>query len=136
MPDSPQRAQGTQRLNQISGDIVDAAMQVHSALGPGLLEGVYERCLQHELAKRGLHSRSQVSLPVHYDGLELDAGFRLDLLVENDVIVELKSVDRLQPIHEAQLLTYLKLSGKPLGLLTNFNTVHLKNGIRRMVHQL
>ena len=136
MPDSPQRAQGTQRLNQISGDIVDAAMQVHSALGPGLLEGVYERCLQHELAKRGLRSRSQVSLPVHYDGLELDAGFRLDLPVENDVIVELKSVDRLQPIHEAQLLTYLKLSGKPLGLLTNFNTVHLKNGIRRMVHQL
>jgi GxxExxY protein len=136
MPDLPQRTQGTQRLNQISGDIVDAAMKVHSVLGPGLLEGVYERCLQHELGNRGLRCLSQVSLPVHYEGLELDAGFRLDLLVEDDVIVELKSVDKLQPIHEAQLLTYLKLSGKPLGLLINFNTVHLRDGIRRMVHQL
>ncbi len=125
-----------QILNKISGEIIDAAMTVHSTLGAGLLESIYETCLQHELRKRGIHAHSQVQLPVFYDGLTLDAGYRIDLLVEDTVIVELKSVDKLLPIHQAQLLTYLKLTNKSLGLLINFNTVHLKDGIKRMVHRL
>ena len=133
-------AEGSQNLlqdiNQMSGVIIDAAMTVHSALGPGLLENVYETCLCHELHKRGLHVQTQIKLPVQYDNLHLDAGYRLDLLVENNIIVELKSVEKILPIHQAQLLTYLKLSGKSLGLLINFNAVHLKNGIKRMVHRL
>jgi len=136
MSDLPQGTQRTQRLNTISGEIIHAAMDVHSALGPGLLESAYETCLCHELNKRNLKTRIQVPLPVNYDNLELDAGYTIDLLVEKDVIVELKSVDKLQPIHQAQLLTYLKLARKPLGLLINFNTVHLRDGIKRMVNQL
>ena len=123
-------------INEISGGIVDAAMKVHTTLGPGLLESAYEVCLRHELAQRGLHVRSQVSLPVEYDGVKLDAGYRVDLLVQNAVIVELKSVERILPLHEAQLLSYLKLSGLHLGLLINFNVVHLKDGIKRMVNHL
>jgi len=123
-------------INEISGGIVDAAMKVHTTLGPGLLESAYEVCLRHELAQRGLHVRSQVSLPVEYDGVKLDAGYRIDLLVENAVIIELKSVERILPLHEAQLLSYLKLSGIQLGLLINFNVVHLKDGIKRMVNHL
>ncbi|OIO73731.1 MAG: GxxExxY protein [Zetaproteobacteria bacterium CG1_02_53_45] len=133
MNDLPQRTQGTQRLNEISGKVIDAAMTVHSNLGPGLLESVYQTCLCHELNKRGICTQSQVLLPVHYDNLKLATGFRLDLLVENEVVVELKSVEKLLPVHQAQLLTYLKLSGKRLGLLINFNAVHLRNGIKRMV---
>ena len=136
MNDSPQRALRTQRLNEISGEVIDAAMTVHSILGPGLLESVYETCLCHELNKRGMNVQTQVPLPVCYDSLELDAGFRLDLIVDRDVIIELKSVEKLLPIHQAQLLTYLRLSGKPLGLLINFNSVHLRDGIKRMVHKL
>ncbi|RLL51519.1 GxxExxY protein [Mariprofundus sp. EBB-1] len=127
---------GTQRLNEISGEIIDAAMAVHSALGPGLMERIYEICLQQELKQRGLKVKTQIQLPVHYNGLTLDSGYRLDVLVEDAIIVELKSVDKLQPIHQAQLLTYLKLANKSLGLLINFNTVHLKDGIKRMVHRL
>lgn len=123
-------------INVISGEIVDAAMKVHTALGPGLLESAYEVCLQHELVQRGLSVRSQVTLPVEYDGVKLDAGYRIDLLVEDAVIVELKSVERLLPIHDAQLLSYLKLSGRQVGLLINFNVLHLKDGIRRMVNNL
>jgi len=123
-------------INEISGGIVDAAMKVHTTLGPGLLESAYEVCLRHELAQRGLHVRSQVSLPVEYDGVKLDAGYRIDLLVQNAVIIELKSVERILPLHEAQLLSYLKLSGLHLGLLINFNVVHLKDGIKRMVNHL
>jgi len=130
------RTLGTQRLNEISGEIIDAAMAVHSTLGAGLLERIYETCLQHELIKRGIHTQAQIQLPVYYDGLTLDAGYRLDLLIEGAVIVELKSVEKLLPIHQTQLLTYLKLTNKSLGLLINFNTVHLKNGIKRMVHRL
>lgn len=111
-------------------------MCVHSALGPGLLESVYQTCLQYELEKLGLHSQAQLPLPVHYDNIELDAGFRIDLLVEYEIIIELKSVEKLQPIHQAQLLTYLKLAGKPVGLLINFNSIHLRNGIKRMVNHL
>ena len=123
-------------LNQISGQIVDAAMKVHTALGPGLLESAYEACLLFELHKRGLKAVSQVQLPIVYESVKIDAGYRIDLLVEDAVVVELKSVEEVVPIHKAQLLSYLKLSGKKLGLLINFNTVHLKDGITRMVNNL
>ena len=123
-------------INQVSGQIVDAAMKVHSALGPGLLESAYEACLLFELHKRGLKAVNQVQLPVVYESVKINAGYRLDLLVEDAVIVELKSVEEVLPIHQAQLLSYLKLSGKKLGLLINFNTVHLKNGITRLVNNL
>ncbi len=123
-------------INQVSGQIVDAAMKVHSALGPGLLESAYEACLLFELHKRGVKAVSQVQLPVVYESVKIDAGYRIDLLVEDIVIVELKSVEDLLPIHQAQLLSYLKLSGKKLGLLINFNTVQLKNGIRRLANNL
>ena len=126
----------TQRINQISGEIVDAAMKVHSALGPGLLESAYEGCLKHELTKRGLKVLSQVTLPVIYDGVKIDVGYRVDLLVEDSVIVELKAVERLTPLNEAQLLSYLKLSGRKLGLLINFNVEHMKYGIKRIVNGL
>ena len=104
-------------LNEISEKIIGAAIQVHSTLGPGLLEGAYEACLKYELEKQGLKVLSQVGLPVIYDGMKIDLGYRLDLLVEDAVIVELKAVNKITPVHEAQLLSYLKLSGKRLGLL-------------------
>ena len=125
-----------QRINQISGEIIDAAMKVHTALGPGLLESAYEGCLKHELTKRGLKVLSQVTLPAIYDGVKIDVGYRIDLLVEDAVIVELKAVERLTPLNEAQLLSYLKLSGLKLGLLINFNVEHLKNGIKRIANGL
>jgi len=123
-------------VNEVSGQVVDAAIRVHSVLGPGLLENAYETCLKHELEKRGLQAEQQVGLPIIYDGIKMDVGYRLDLLVEGCVIVELKAVDRLTPVHEAQLLSYLKLSGKKVGLLINFNVAQLKNGIKRMVNEL
>ena len=110
-------------------------MKVHSTLGPGLLESAYETCLKHELVKRGLEIKSQVELPIVYDGVRLDAGYRIDLLVSNAILVELKSVDKIAPIHEAQLLSYLKLSNLQVGLLMNFNVIHLKDGIKRMVNR-
>ncbi|EFO79725.1 hypothetical protein OSCT_2410 [Oscillochloris trichoides DG-6] len=124
------------QINQISGQIVDAAMKVHTTLGPGLLESAYEVCLAHELRKRGIKLYTQVTLPVTYDGVQIDAGYRLDLFVEETVIVELKAVSKVLPIHEAQLLSYLKLSGCKLGLLINFHVVHLKDGIKRMVNNI
>ena len=123
-------------LNVISGQIVDAAMRVHSALGPGLLESAYESCLLFELHKRGLKANQQVAFPVIYETVKIDVGYRIDILVEDAVIVEIKSVAELCPIHEAQLLSYLKLNNKKLGLLINFNTVQLKDGIVRMVNGL
>jgi GxxExxY protein len=120
-------------VNKVSGTIVDAAMKVHSVLGPGLLESSYEACLAHELRARGLQVATQVGLPVVYEGVRLELGYRIDLLVEDAVIVEVKAVETLAPIHEAQLLSYLKLSGKRVGLLINFNVLHLKDGIKRMV---
>lgn len=123
-------------INEISGQVVDAAMRVHSALGPGLLESAYEACLVFELHRRGLKAISQLELPVVYDSVKIDVGYRLDILVEDAVIIELKSVEKLLPIHQAQLLSYLRLSGKKLGLLVNFNTLHLKDGITRMVNNL
>jgi GxxExxY protein len=111
-------------------------MRVHTALGPGLLESAYEGCLVHELRKRGHTVGVQVALPVVYDGVRIDVGYRLDLLVDDAVVVELKSVDKIAPIHEAQLLTYLNLSGRKVGLLINFNVLHLKDGLKRMVNGL
>ena len=113
--------------------VVDAAFKVHSALGPGLLESVYETCLVHELKGRGLTVQRQISFPVVYDNLRLDAGLRLDLLVEDQVVVELKAVEKLLPIFDAQLLTYLKLSENRLGLLINFNVSRIKDGIKRLI---
>jgi len=121
-------------VNEITGAIIKAAMKVHSALGPGLLESAYEACLLYELRKAGLKVEAQVPLPVVYEGVKIDVGYRLDLLVENAVIVELKAVEAILPIHEAQLLSYLKLSGKEVGLLINFHVLHLRNGIKRMVN--
>ena len=123
-------------INDVSGTIVDAAMKVHSALGPGLLESAYEACLLYELHKRGLKAERQVALPVTYEQVRIDVGYRLDLLVEDEVVVELKSVDEVNPIHKAQLLSYLKLSDKRLGLLINFNVQQLKDGVTRMANNL
>ena len=120
--------------NSITGQIIDSAMKVHTALGCGLLESVYETCLAHEVAKRGLTVRRQVAMPIRYDGFTLDAGYRLDLLVAERVVVEVKAVERMLPLYAAQLLTYLKLGGYKLGLLLNFNTVHLQNGIKRVAN--
>jgi GxxExxY protein len=123
-------------LNDISGEVVDSAIKVHSALGPGLLESAYEACLAHELRKRGFMVNQQVPLPIIYEQVTLEVGYRIDLIVEDALLVELKTVSRVQPIHQAQLLSYLKLSKKRLGLLINFHVIHLKDGIERMVNKL
>lgn len=109
-------------------------MRVHTTLGPGLLESAYEVCLTHELLKTGLSAQSQLALPIEYDGVKLDAGYRIDLLVQDLVIVELKCVDAFTDVHTAQLLSYLKLSKKNVGLLINFHVKHLKDGIKRIVN--
>jgi len=121
-------------VQEISHAVITAAIRVHSELGPGLLESTYTACLQHELKKAGLRSDAQVGSPVVYDGVKLDLGYRIDLLVEDLVIVELKSVDAIAPVHQAQIISYLKLSGRSLGLLINFNVAHLKDGIKRFVN--
>jgi GxxExxY protein len=113
--------------------IIGAAIEVHRQLGPGLLESAYEQCLCHELHLRGLPFKCQVDLPVSYKGLQLDCGYKIDLVVGEEVIVELKSVEKILPVHEAQLLTYLKLAGKKVGLLINFNSSLLTQGIIRRV---
>ena len=114
--------------------IIGAAMRVHSALGPGLLESAYEICLFHELGKAGLHVSRQVALPAIYDDVQLDAGYRLDVVVDGKIVLELKSVDRLQPLHTAQVVSYLRLGRYPLGYLLNFNVVHMRDGIKRVVN--
>jgi GxxExxY protein len=121
-------------LNEITEAIIGAAITVHRELGPGLLESTYEACLAYELAERNLKVERQKGLPITYHNVQLDCGYRIDLLVEDQVVVELKTVERLEPIHEAQLLSYLKLSGCKVGLLINFNVKVLKNGIRRLVY--
>ncbi len=121
-------------LDRVSGQVVDAAIRVHTAIGPGLLEGAYQACLAHELKTRGLHVQSQMTLPLQYRGATIDIGYRVDLLVCNAVIVEVKAVARLLPIHEAQLLSYLRLGGHTVGLLINFHVQSLRDGIRRLVH--
>ena len=125
-----------ERLNEITERVIAAAIAVHRALGPGLLESAYEACLAYELAEGGLAVERQKALPVTYRSVKVDCGYRIDLLVEGLVIVELKAVQRLDPIHEAQLLSYLKLSGCKVGLLINFNVKMLKDGLRRMVNDL
>ena len=123
-------------LNRTTELIIGAAMGVHRELGPGLLESAYESCLAYELAERGLAVRRQVPLPVVYRTVHLDCGYRIDLVVEDKVIVEIKAVESLSPIHEAQLISYVKLSGCKVGLLINFNVLLLKDGIRRRVNKL
>jgi GxxExxY protein len=123
-------------LNLISGQIIDSALEVHTRLGPGLLESAYESCLAYELSQRRLSVSCQVLLPVIYREVRIDAGYRLDLVVEDEVIVELKCVEAIAPIHRAQLISYLKLSGKRIGLLINFNVPLLKQGIIRLVNDL
>jgi GxxExxY protein len=120
----------TERIAQAA---VDSAFKVHASLGPGLIESVYEACLCHELQKRAIPFKSQVSLPVLYEGLRLDAGLRLDMVLEDGVILELKAVEKMLPLFEAQLLTYLKLTGIRLGLLINFNVPMIRDGIKRIV---
>ena len=119
---------------EVSHAVITAAMRVHSELGAGLLESAYQACLHHELHRVGIQAACQVGLPVVYRGVKLGIGYRIDLLVEDLVIVEIKSVDAISPVHQAQIISYLKLSGKSLGLLINFNVVHLKDGIRRFVN--
>jgi len=119
--------------NEVSRHIITAAMKVHSALGPGLLESAYEACLAHELRKAGLKVETQVGLPVVYDGVTLDLGYRIDMIVNGLVVVELKSVEEISRVHVAQVLSYMKLSKKQLGLIINFNVLRLKDGIKRLV---
>ena len=121
-------------LNDVSRAIVDAALKVHKALGPGLLESTYRLCLAHELKLRGYSVQQELPVPVKFEGLTLDAGYRLDLLVACEVIVELKAVEEICALHRAQLLSYLKHSGKRLGLLINFNTVLIRDGIVRVIN--
>lgn len=120
-------------INDLTYKIIGCAFKVHSTLGPGLLESTYEHCLAYELVLNGIVFERQAGLPVVYQNSKLDSGYRIDLLVENKVILELKSVDQIAPIHKAQLLTYMKLSGKKIGLLINFNVIDLKEGIIRMI---
>jgi GxxExxY protein len=122
--------------NEIGEMILGCAIKVHTALGPGLLESTYEACLVHELAKAGLKAERQVALPVVYDGVALDAGYRIDILVENLVVIELKVVEKMLPLHGAQVLSYLKLGNKKLGYLLNFNVLQIRQGIKRVVNSL
>lgn len=121
------------KLENLATDVLDCCYTVHTAMGPGLLEAVYEHCLFHELTTRHIHARRQVALPVIYKGVEIESGFRIDMLVENVLVIELKSVAELLPIHQAQLTTYLRLSGCRAGFLVNFNVSLFKTGIRRMI---
>ncbi len=122
-----------EKLNALSYEIIGAVYRVHSYLGPGLLESTYETCLEYELLKDQIKVERQKTLPVIYEGIKLEAGYRIDLLVDDCVILELKAVEEIAPIHKAQLMTYLKLSGLKLGLLLNFNVQNMKTGIRRIV---
>jgi len=121
------------RINDLSSSIIGAAIEVHRELGPGLLESAYERCFARELWLRGIAFQQQKSLPVHYKGTQLDCGYRLDFLIADTIVVEVKAVDALLPIHQAQLLSYLKLGGWKLGLLINFHVPLLRDGIKRIV---
>lgn len=123
-------------VRDLSGIIIGCAMRVHTALGPGLLESAYEQCLDYELKKKGFNVGKQIPIPLVYEKVELNCAYRLDLIVENKVIIEVKSVESLKPIHSVQLLTYLKLKECKLGLLLNFNVLHLKEGIKRVANKL
>lgn len=119
--------------SDLTGRIIQAAMEVHRHLGPGLLESAYEKCLCRELGLQDIEQKSQLALPVSYKGEQLDCGYRIDLLVEDTIIIELKAVEKILPIHEAQLLTYMKLTKKQIGLILNFHSQLLKDGIKRMI---
>jgi len=121
-------------INKLTGEVIGAAIEVHKALGPGLLESAYEECLCRELFLRKMSLKRQEPLPIEYKGVKLDCGYRLDIVVADQLIVELKACESLQPVHEAQLLTYLKLTGIKVGLLINFNVPVLKDGIKRMAN--
>lgn len=121
-------------LNEITGKIIELSIKVHKSLGPGMLEGAYEICLTHELVKHGFKVERQKKLPIVYDGIRLDAGYRLDLLVNDAVIVEVKAVERIHPVHEAQLLSYLRMTDVKLGLVINFNMKMLRDGVKRVVN--
>ena len=123
-------------LNELSYLVIRCAMKVHTELGPGLLESAYAACLAHELRKNGLEVKTQVALPVHYDGVQIELGYRLDLVVGNQLVVELKAIENVLPVHKVQLLSYLRLSKKKLGLLINFHVTHLRGGITRIVNRL
>jgi GxxExxY protein len=140
--DQPQRHKDTKprffeatppEVERLAAETVDSAFKVHSALGPGLIESVYRVCLAHELRRRGLKIETELVIPIVYEGLQLDADLRIDLLIEGKLIVELKAVVRMEPVFEAQLLTYLKLTNRRLGLLINFNVPLIKNGIKRVI---
>lgn len=121
-------------MSKLSETIIGCAIQVHKALGPGLLESVYQQCLSHELKKLNINCISEVIIPISYDNLYLESGFRADLVVQDQIIVEIKSIEQLSPVHKAQILTYLKLSKKPLALLINFGETYVKNGIHRFAN--
>lgn len=123
-------------IEEVAKNIVDASIKVHRTLGPGLLESAYQHCLTYELRKRGLKVECEVLLPIAYDGQQIDAGYRIDMLIEDCIIVENKTVEKLLPIHQAQLLTYLKLRNCQLGFLLNWNVALMKHGIKRMVNNL
>ena len=136
MSSSPQRAQRNteeERINVMTASIIGAAMKVHTVLGPGLLESAYEACLAYELRKSGFDVRTQVELPVIYEGVRIDLGYRIDILVNDLVILELKCVEKIAPVHEAQIISYLRLSKKNVGLVINFHVRHLRDGIKRFV---
>jgi len=136
MGSSPQRAQRNTEasgINALTESIIGCAMKVHSALGPGLLESAYEACLSYELRKQGLNVESQVELPVVYEGVRIDLGYRIDLLVNDLVVVELKCVEKIASVHEAQIISYLRLNKRNVGLLINFHVRHLRDGIKRFV---
>ena len=120
-------------FDNVSNKIIGCVIEVHKHLGPGLMESAYERCLSYELNSNGLKHEVQKQIPIDYKGIKLDVGYRIDLLVENSVIIELKSVEKMLPIHEAQILTYMKLAEIPVGLLINFNVIKVKDGIKRYV---
>jgi GxxExxY protein len=127
------RNTGDEAVEAVGRIVVDAAFKVHSVLGPGLLESVYEQCFAHELHKRSLRFELQKAVPIVYDGVRIDCALKLDLLVEDSVIVEIKAVEAILPVHKAQVLSYLKLANKPLGLLINFNVAAIREGIKRVI---
>ena len=127
---------GTRRENVVGTALVDAALKVHTALGPGLLESAYEACLAHELTKRGLGVRRQVILPIRYDNIVVETGYRIDLVLDECVIVELKAIEKLLPVHGQQLLSYLRLGGFKVGYLLNFNVARMRDGIKRVANGL
>lgn len=129
-------ASDSAKLNGIGSQIIGAAVAVHSALGPGLLESAYELCLSHELSRRGFRVRNQLCIPVRYDVLVIENGYRIDLLVNESVVVELKAIETVLPVHRAQLLSYLRLGGFNLGYLLNFNVPRMRDGIARFVNRL